>query len=82
MNEGLITVFITKYALSKGIITAEASIVKPSMIEIKEGNFPSFYHGKEWHITEKEAKKEAEKMRIRRYTSLKNQLKKLENLKF
>ena len=76
-------VFITKYALTKGIIETEAKDIGDDMIEIV-GKYPIYYHkdGREWHKTKESAIKKAEEMRQKKIASLKKQIEKLEGMKF
>lgn len=71
-------VWITKYALTSGIIEKEA--------EIKGGiaivSTLETYYGKEWHRTEEDAKKRAEEMRLKKIESLKKQIERLEKIQF
>jgi len=84
--EGIgVKVWITKYALSKGIFEAEAeSSFTPRMAKITSPNWPKwpYFHGEEWHTTKEAAVKKAEKMRLARIESLKKQIAKLEKMKF
>lgn len=80
-------VWITKYALTKGIIEEEAEICldhngvpyKTNMIDTK--NYGTF-HYEEWHKTKEQAIKMAEDMRKKKIESLKKQITKLEKMKF
>lgn len=76
-------VWITKYALTQGIFEAEAdeSEIFRGMIAVSPFEF---YHGegKEWHKTKESAISRAEEMRKKKISSLKKQIKKLENMKF
>lgn len=77
-------VYITQYALTKGIIEAEARICTESsinMIEI-EARFPTFYHKPYWHESKEDAIEHAEELRYKKVQSLLNQIKKLNTLKF
>lgn len=77
-------VWITKYALTDGIIEMEC--VQFGDISVREvGNpFPTYYHGEggEWHRTKESAIKQAEAMRQKKIESLKKQIKKLEGTRF
>ena len=81
----LITVWITKYALTAGITGEKAKSVYPheGMIEVP-GEWFKYFHGegKEWHRTREGAVKRAEEMRARKIASLKKQLIKIEALTF
>ncbi|MDP9528559.1 hypothetical protein [Pseudomonas protegens] len=74
-------VWITKYALTAGIIEAEGDIAAPGMIRYKDGgSFLQFAHGSDWHTTERDAFNRAEEMRQKKITSLQKQIKKLEGM--
>lgn len=73
-------VWITKYALSSGIFTAEVKDTGSTVVNVK-GYYTGFY-GKDWHRTEKEAIARAEEMRAKRLQSLERQVKKISVLKF
>lgn len=68
-------VYITKYALTKGITETEAKEFNdiPGMVRAKDG---TFFHGegKEWHRTREEAVKRAEEMKMQKIDSLKDRL--------
>ena len=90
-KEKLIKVWITKYALSKGIFTAEAEVCTegPSpcgMITVpgSQSLMDCRYHGqgRDWHTSEASAKAKAEKMRSKKIASMKKQIKKLEGIRF
>jgi hypothetical protein len=78
-------VFITKYALTKGIIEGEAKPTGiPGMIQV--AGQPSWVYfrgeGRDWHRTREGALNRAEEIRIKKLKSLDNQIKKLSKLKF
>ena len=83
-------VWITKYALSKGIIETdvyeECLGTDPSgnMISVKLNGYVSYFHGKgnDWHTTKESAIQKAEEMRKKKMDSLKKQIEKLEKMKF
>lgn len=73
-------VFITQYALTRGIIESEAEI-KNDMAIIKGRHY--VYHPKpHWHLSEQLAKQQGEKMRIAKIASLQKQIDKLKNKYF
>lgn len=77
-------VFITKYALTKGIEEIEVSHSEryPHMVtDEAPGLFRSFFKG-EWFHTREEAVADAEKRRLRKIESLKKQISNLESIKF
>jgi len=85
-------VWISKYALTKGIYELEVKRCVNSirdkdesdMVEIRKNGFTSYFHGegKEWHLTKESAIVRAEEMKLRKIESVKKQLNKLEKLKF
>lgn len=86
------TIWITKYALTRGILkydeTSPATVQydeRDDSVSIKEpGCLPCYFHerGKDWYDNFEDAKKEANKMRLRKIENLKKQIAKLENLTF
>jgi len=86
------TVWITKYALTQGIFSAEATICATektgNMIAIKGdsggwGGERYFHgHGKDWTDSYRDALKIADRMRWKKVDSLKKQIKKLEIMTF
>jgi hypothetical protein len=78
-------VYITKYALTRGIIDEkEVEICKniPNMVECREAFFHDYFHKPDWHETKEEAIKRAELMKNKKIESLKKQIQKLEKIKF
>ena len=81
-------VYITKYALTAGImeVDAEQSSVAPSMVSWKNqegwGEQNAHGEGKDWHRTKESATARAESMRLKKIASLKASIKKMEKLKF
>ena len=81
-------VWITKYALTKGIREADASVVEehPNMIEIKRGSSPGYlgeyFHKGEWYDTREAAVKQAENMRKSKVISIEKQLARIKALTF
>ena len=84
-------VFITKYALTRGIIEKKTEIkIYKSPIEepiecayVEEWpGYPSYMIGKEAFYTLEEALKEAEEMRKKKIASLRKQIEKLGKIKF
>ena len=82
------TVFVTKYALTSGIqeVEGEPWDNSPDMFcETRtSGQYSSNFHGegKEWHRTKEGASAKAEAMRTRKIASLKQQITKLQEMKF
>ena len=79
-------VWITKYALTQGILEKEAEICSTvpdnTMIKTVGSKYPEYYHGSDWHYTNEEAVAKAEKMRRNKIESLRKQIKKLVCMKF
>jgi hypothetical protein len=73
-------VFITKYALTKGILRASINHVYGTTATVKGGKSPVFklFAKGTWHLTYKEARERAEKMRTAKIHSLKKSIKRLE----
>jgi len=80
-------VWITKYALTEGIIVEDGEISKTTPNMIRYGGADSsckYAHGegKDWHRTPEEAKARAEQMRLEKIESAKKTLSKLEGMTF
>ena len=82
-------VWITKYALTKGIIEAEAEVCidadkTGNMIECRSAGREYCIHGegRNWHKSKEGAVKKAEAMRKKKIETLKKEIEKLENLTF
>lgn len=77
-------VWITKYALTDGILEADAFEETAGMVVDRSTMHAQFYHGegREWHRTLKGAQAQAEKMRLNKIKSLKKSLDKFEALRF
>lgn len=77
-------VWISKYALTKGLYETEGviSTTSSSMIKEVDVDYPDFFHGNEWHENKKEAIARAEEMRTKKIASLNKKLKKLEDMTF
>jgi hypothetical protein len=73
-------VWITKYALSKGIIESEARDADGGYVSCP--GFYGLFGGSDWVRSKEAAQLTAESMRIHRIASLKKQIAKLEKLKF
>lgn len=78
------TVWITKYALTTGIFTAETEDINSidGSVNVKEGNRRMLYFEGNWSITKEGATVQAEQMRNKKLISLKKQIKKFEKIKF
>lgn len=80
-------VFITKYALSRGIVEAELVSSNNRLVVVKWSsglNGTAMFHGKgkEWHETRSEAVMRAYAMRDAKVVSLRKQIDKLNNMNF
>lgn len=79
----MLIVYITKYALTTGIIKAEGRISDDMVVYTpKGGGFRQYAHGKDFHFTEEDARSRAEEMRIAKLKSLDRQAKKVSAMKF
>lgn len=78
----ILKAWITKYAITKGILEKEVEDCKDSMVEESDNHFPTYYHGTDWHTDKQSAIAKAEEMRLRKIASLKRQIEKLKNMKF
>ena len=78
-------VWITKYALTKGIIEADGELTGSESVSILNRglSLPThwFYKG-DWHSDKQSAIKKAEEMCQKKIESLKRQIKKLEEMRF
>ena len=74
-------VFITKYALTKGIIELDGEI-KGDYFSTKQRGFHELFFNKEFYLTREEAVNNSEERRIKKLQSLDNQIKKLSELNF
>lgn len=79
-------VWITKYAITGGIIEVDAEIssTSPTMIKADLSGRWSYFHGegRDWHRTRESAVTRAEAMRVKKIASLKKSLKAIESLTF
>lgn len=78
-------IYVTKYALSSGIFSAEAQVStdgKRASYKQEGGYFDECAHGQDFHLTEELALKRAEEMRIKKLKSLDKQIKKVSAIKF
>jgi len=78
-------VWITKYALTAGIIETElAEEVRDGMIRANIGMASNYFHGegREWHKTKESALRRAEIMRANKLDSLRKQIAKVKAINF
>lgn len=78
-------VWITKYALTKGIIEVDGELISSDFVSIlnRGASLPThwFYKG-DWHSDKQSAIKKAEEMRQKKIESMKKQIQKLEEMRF
>ncbi|MFK5893165.1 MAG: hypothetical protein QM504_08100 [Pseudomonadota bacterium] len=90
MKNKLTKVFITKYALTRGIIEYQGvlsvyDIINEPVVDVTSDDFNygwQTFRGKEFHLTKEGAIEEAVKIRDRKIASVKKQLSKLEKMNF
>lgn len=75
-------VYITKHALSKGIIEAEVEQVAPAVVRHQDGSKVTMYYAGEWHIDRGNAIIKAELMRIDQINKCKRTIELLESISF
>lgn len=79
-------VWITKYALTRGILAAEASHAGGVIATVKRGEHffrhSTLFFNSEWHRTRESALTRAEEMRAKKLASLRKQIDRLEKLNF
>lgn len=84
------TAYVTKYALTQGILTVNAQLCERSsteMIEVvgsRSGGVSQYFHGKgkDWHTSMADAIAKANEMRLKKIESMKKQIEKLESMRF
>ena len=77
----VIEVYITKYALTEGILKKQ--VEKCNNNRVKEiGEWSAYFHQGDWHETYANALAKAKGMKARKITSLKKQLARIETLTF
>lgn len=77
-----VTVYVSKYALSRGIIEVTGSVSGGYLYSDEEGIWVNFKIGRDAYETEVEAKAAAEEMRLKKIKSLRKQVATLEKLQF
>lgn len=77
-------VYITKYALTQGIIEKEVELntISNNMVSEHKSAYHQSYHKPFWYLTKEEAIAHAEILRKRKIESLKKSITKIEKLKF
>lgn len=79
-----VKVFITKYALSKGVLVCDGYITQNGMfVGQPKGWFrPDYFMKSDFFLTIVEANKDAEQRRLKKLESLKKQIQRLEDMCF
>lgn len=78
-------VFITKHALTLGVVEIEAEIIHLQNYTLCKGNYNGFkncFLKGDFHFTKEAAIKKAEEMRLKKIASLEKQLVKYKNKRF
>ena len=81
------TYYVTKYALTQGIIPVKGTITDKGVLKVRDSSFQnrthtSFLPSKTWVETWEEAVEEAERLREKKILSLEKQLLKLKMLEW
>jgi len=77
------TIYVTKYALTKGIIEMESHDVEATQASvINDYGLVETYHFPEFFMSKSEAVKKANEMVSKKISSLRKQINKLETMKF
>ncbi|MCL1655458.1 hypothetical protein M2T79_02535 [Elizabethkingia miricola] len=76
-----VIVYVTKYALTKGILEMECLLVSNNMIKTTN-KYSQYFHLNEWFLSKEDAIKKAEQMRDKKLESLNKQVNKLTKLNF
>lgn len=78
MDREKITVWVTKWVFTLGIIEEKAEVIDKERANCGFG----YLHGGDWHRTREAAVKRAKEMQIKKIASVKKQLEKLEKMRF
>ena len=79
MNDEKIKAWVTKYALTTGIVLVNGTVHQGTM---RNYGPHSFAHGNDWHRTPEAALERAEEMRKAKIASLRKSLNKMYGLQF
>lgn len=76
--------YITRYALTKGIIETELEVSEriPSMVKAPKIGCHAFFHDKDWHHSKDGAIAQANLMRNRKLVSIEKAAKKINGIDF
>jgi hypothetical protein len=75
MEREKITVWVTKWALTLGVIETDGEVIDEGMVGC--GRKYGYFHGNDWHRTREAAVLRAEEMRLKKIASVKKQLEKM-----
>ena len=75
-------VWMTKYALTDGIIEADGVRTTQGVYIANSGLNTDWFYGSDWHSNKQSAINKAEEMRQNKIASLKKQIEKLEEMRF
>ena len=80
----IVTIYITKYALTTGIFTTqgEQSSDDSFFYKVDGSSYTQYARGNDVHLTESSALERAEEMRIAKLKALDKQMKKVSAMKF
>lgn len=74
-------VFITKYALTQGILEKDVTLLDSGVVATP-GTHANYFHKGEWYKERVEAIKDARLRKDRKISSIKKQIKRIEDLTF
>lgn len=74
--------YITRYALTKGILEIEAEFVSQTAIVEINALWTVYYHKPDWYLTREEAVAQAQEMRDKKIQSLEKSITKLKKRTF
>ena len=86
-------IYITKYALTEGILTGSDAVIDGTMASVYTLHDPkgrvmnkigtqAYFHGQDWHKTRTDAITRAEDMKQKKIRSLERNLRKIQELTF
>lgn len=80
----IITAYITKYALTEGILELRVELVGDNMVKCTTSTYPQYFHreGRDWHRTKESAIARAEVIRATKLKSIEKQIKRIKELRF
>lgn len=77
----MVLVYITKYALTTGVILSEAKVCTDDMVSTRiNGGYTVYFHGKDFHFTPEDAVARVSEMKASRVRSLEKSLKKVNEM--